>query len=321
MKAVVLDGYTLNPGDLSWEGVSSQVEEFTLYDGTPQELAAQRIGDCEIVFTNKVEITREVMEACPSMKMVGLLATGYNIVDIAEAARRGIFVCNVPSYSTPSVAQMTFALLLEIANGVGLHDESVKAGEWTGCKTFSYWKKPQVELCGKTFGVVGFGSTGRAAAAIARAFGMEVRIYTRTRRPELLGEGMAFCTLDELLRTSDVLSLHCPLTDETQGLIGADALRRMKEGAILLNTARGALCDEGAVADALRAGWLAGAGFDVASVEPIAADNPLLTAPNCFITPHIAWATKAARSRLMEVLGQNLRAFLAGKPQNMVNGL
>lgn len=320
MKIVVLDGSGLNPGDLSWQEIAMQ-GDLEIYDKTPPELILERSKDAEILITNKTPLTAQTLARLPRLQYIGLCSTGYNIVDLTAAAERGIPVTNVPNYCTLAVAQMTFALLLEIVNGVGLHDESVKAGEWTGCKTFSYWKKPQVELCGKTFGVVGFGSTGRAAAAIARAFGMEVRVYTRTQRPELLGEGMAFCTLDDLLRTSDVISLHCPLTDETRDLIDADALRRMKEGAILLNTARGALCDEGAVADALRAGRLAGAGFDVASVEPIAADNPLLTAPNCFITPHIAWATKAARSRLMEVLGQNLRAFLAGEPQNVVNGL
>ena len=321
MKAVVLDGYTLNPGDLSWDEVAAQVDDFALYDTTAPDQVAARAGDCEILFTNKVEITREIMDACPRLRLIGLLATGYNIVDIEEAARRGIYVCNVPSYSTPSVAQMTFALLLEIANGVGLHDQSVKAGEWTSCKTFSYWKTPQLELWGKTFGVVGFGSTGQAVAAIARALGMRVLVYTRTRRPEALGEGMAFCGFEQLLSQSDVLSLHCPLTPQTQGMIDAAALAQMKEGAILLNTARGALCDEGAVAAALHSGKLAGAGFDVAAVEPILADNPLLQAPRCFLTPHIAWATRAARGRLLAVLADNLRAFLAGTPQNVVNGL
>lgn len=321
MKAVVLDGYALNPGDLSWDGLRDLCDEFTCYDYTAPAETIAHIGSCEVVFSNKTVITREILDACPQVRFIGLLATGYNIIDIEAAAERGIPVCNVPSYSTASVAQMTIALLLEITNAVGLHSQSVHGGRWQNCDGFTYWETPQIELADKTFGIVGFGNTGMATAAIAQALGMRVLVYTRTPKPQYQSETLRFCALDEVLVGSDILSLHCPLFAETEKMIDAAAIAKMKDGAILLNTARGGLLDEQAVADALDSGKLYAAGLDVVAVEPILPDNPLLKAKNCLLTPHIAWATFAARKRLMGVLEENLRAFLEGRPQNVVNNL
>ena len=318
MKIVILDGYTANPGDLSWEAIAEQ-GELTVYDRTAPAETAARIGDAEAVFTNKVLITKEIMDACPRLRLVSVLATGYNVVDLAAAKERGITVCNVPAYSTRDVAQMTFALLLEICHHVGHHAETVRAGKWTASQDFCYWDYPPVGLAGKTLGVVGFGAIGRTVARIAEAFSMEVLVYSRTVRPEYETEHCRFVSLDELLASSDVVSLHCPLTPETEKLIRAETLENMRDGAILLNTGRGPLVDERAVADALERGKLGGYGADVVSKEPIEAGNPLLGAKNCFLTPHIAWATKDARSRLLAVSAENLRAFAEGKPQNVVN--
>ena len=294
MKIVILDAYAANPGDLSWDEFAA-LGELTVYDRTAQEYAA----------------------ACPNLKLVSILATGYNIVDLAAAKRRGITVCNVPGYSTRAVVQMTFALLLEICQQVGLHSGAVHTGRWQTCPDFCFWDRPLIELDGKTIGIVGYGAIGSAVGTVAQALGMKLLVTARHEKP--VPEGARFVSLPELLAQSDVVSLHCPQTAENARMIDAGALAQMKDGAILINTARGGLLDEQAVADALRSGKLLAAGMDVVSAEPIRADNPLLTAPNCFLTPHIAWAPLETRRRLQAISAENLRAFLAGKPQNVVN--
>ena len=316
MKIVILDAYAANPGDLSWDEFAA-LGELTVYDRTAQEDAAARIGDAEVVFINKVRLTDEIFAACPNLKLVSILATGYNIVDLAAAKRRGITVCNVPGYSTRAVVQMTFALLLEICQQVGLHSGAVHTGRWQTCPDFCFWDRPLIELDGKTMGIVGYGAIGSAVGTVAQALGMKLLVTARHEKP--VPEGARFVSLPELLAQSDVVSLHCPQTAENARMIDAGALAQMKDGAILLNTARGGLLDEQAVADALRSGKLPAAGMDVVSAEPIRADNPLLTAPNCFLTPHIAWAPLETRRRLQAISAENLRAFLAGKPQNVVN--
>lgn len=316
MKIVILDAYAANPGDLSWDEFAA-LGELTVYDRTAPEDVAARIGDAEVVFINKVRLTDEIFAACPNLKLVSILATGYNIVDLAAARRRGITVCNVPGYSTRAVVQMTFALLLEICQQVGLHSGAVHTGRWQTCPDFCFWDRPLIELDGKTMGIVGYGAIGSAVGTVAQALGMKLLVTARHEKP--VPEGARFVSLPELLAQSDVVSLHCPQTAENARMIDAGALAQMKDGAILLNTARGGLLDEQAVADALRSGKLLAAGMDVVSAEPIRADNPLLTAPNCFLTPHIAWAPLETRRRLQAISAENLRAFLAGKPQNVVN--
>lgn len=316
MKIVILDAYAANPGDLSWDEFAD-LGELTVYDRTAQEYAAARIGDAEVVFINKVRLTDDIFAACPNLKLVSILATGYNIVDLAAAKRRGITVCNVPGYSTRAVVQMTFALLLEICQQVGLHSGAVHTGRWQTCPDFCFWDRPLIELDGKTMGIVGYGAIGSAVGTVAQALGMKLLVTARHEKP--VPEGARFVSLPELLAQSDVVSLHCPQTAENARMIDAGALAQMKDGAILINTARGGLLDEQAVADALRSGKLLAAGMDVVSAEPIRADNPLLTAPNCFLTPHIAWAPLETRRRLQAISAENLRAFLAGKPQNVVN--
>ena len=315
MKIVILDGYAANPGDLKWDAIAAQ-GELTVYDRTAPEDVVSRIGDAEAVYTNKTVITNETLAACPKLKLISVLATGYNVVDTAAARARGITVCNVPAYSTRDVAQLVFALLLEVCHRVGHHAETVRQGRWTSSKDFCYWDYAPMALYGKTLGIIGFGQIGQAVAKLAKAFGMDVLVHTRTVRdcPDV-----TFCELDTLLKQSDVVSLHCPLTDKTERLIRKETIAKMKDGAILLNTGRGPLIDERDVADALKTGKLAALGADVVSKEPIAADNPLLTAPNCFLTPHIAWATKDARVRLLAVSAENLRQFVNGTPQNVVN--
>lgn len=318
MKIVVLDGYAANPGDLSWDGLR-QFGELAVYDRTKPEETVSRIGDAEIVLTNKTVIDEAVLAQCPSVKLISVLATGYNVIDLAAARSRGVAVCNVPAYSTPDVVQMTFALLLEICSHVGRHSQAVHGGKWTSCRDFCFWEVPLQRLAGKTMGLVGFGSIGRKVAAVAQAFGMDVLVFSRTPHPEEETAHLRFCTLDEMLQKSDIVSLHCPLTEKTKGLINAAALAEMKDGAILINTARGGVVDEAAVAAALQSGKLSAFGADVVSVEPIRADNPLLNCENAVLTPHIAWATKEARTKLLEVSAANVGAFLAGKPQNVVN--
>ena len=318
MKIVILDGFALNPGDLDWSPLS-RFGEVTVYERTgSEEEAIQRIGNAQIVLTNKVPITAAIMDACPSVKLICEQATGYNNIDIAAAAKRGITVCNVPSYSTDSVAQLTFALLLEICHNVGLHNQQVHNGAWCDSPDFCFWSSPLTELIGKTLGIVGLGSIGQAVARIGKAFGMRILAFSRTQRPEC-ADLAEYVSLDQLLAQSDVVSLHCPLFPETAGMINETSIGKMKDGAILLNTSRGGLVNEAALAGALRSGKLRAAAVDVVSSEPMTRDNPLLTAPNCYITPHIAWAPLEARIRLMNTLEENIRAWLNGAHQNVVN--
>lgn len=317
MKIVVLDGYALNPGDLSWDWLSA-FGDVVVYDRTPADLIQQRIGDASIILLNKTPITEETLAACPSVKLICVLATGYNVVDCEAAKKRGIPVCNVPAYGTDAVAQFTFALLLELCHRVGLHSESVHNGDWCRSADFCYWLTPQMELAGKTMGIIGFGRIGRAVGKIANAFGMKVLAYNRSRCPE--GEEIGqYVDLDTLLKKSDVISLHCPLTPQTQQIINADSLAIMKDGAILLNTARGPLIDQQAVVDALKSGKLRGFAADVVCTEPMAADTPLMGAPNCILTPHIAWAPIESRQRIMDCTQRSIQAFLDGTPINTVN--
>ena len=316
MKIVVLDGYTLNPGDLSWDALKA-LGDVELFDRTPPDQVAARCADAEIVITNKALLPREVIAALPKLRFIAVTATGFNIVDVAAARERGIPVSNVPLYGTRAVAQLTIALLLELCHRVGLHADSVRAGDWVKSADWSYWRHPLLELDGLTFGVIGWGRIGQATADIARAMGMKVLAASRSPKPPQAGVEVA--DLETVFRRADVLSLHCPLTPDTKSVVSAARLALMKPSAFLLNTSRGPLLDEAAVADALNTGRLAGAGLDVLSTEPPKADNPLLTARNCLITPHLAWAAKAARARLMATTVDNVRAFLAGPPQNVVN--
>ena len=318
MKIVSLDGQALNPGDLSWR-CFEEFGEITVYPRTATaEEVIERLQGVDIVLLNKVPLTDEIMAACPDLKLICVLATGYNVVDCAAAARRGIPVCNVPAYSTNAVAQFTFALLLELCNRVGLHDWAVHQGRWSACPNFCFWDTPQIELAGKTMGIIGFGRIGQAVGRIARAFGMEVLAYNRSRCPE--GEVIGtYTTLDDLLKKSDIVSLHLPLTAENTGMVNEAFLSKMKDGAILLNTARGGLIDEAALNHALTAGKLRGAAVDVAAAEPIPAGSPLLTAPNLIITPHMAWAPLETRQRILDITVDSIRAWLNGTPKNQVN--
>lgn len=317
MKIVILDGYTENPGDLSWEGFE-KLGELTVYDRTSAEEITSRIGDAEIVITNKTPITGQTLDVCKNVKYIGVLATGYNIVDTEAAKERNIPVCNIPAYGTDAVAQMTMAMLLEICHHVADHSNAVKAGEWSSNPDFCFWKYPLMELSGKTFGVIGFGRIGQAAAKLAKAFGMKVLAYSRSESEEGKQIG-AYVSLETLLEQSDVISLHCPLFPSTQGMINKENIAKMKDGVILLNTSRGPLIVEEDLAEALHAGKVAYAAVDVVSTEPIREDNPLLKCENCFITPHIAWASKESRIRLMKIAEENLEKFLNGTPQNVVN--
>ena len=316
MNIVILDGHALNPGDLSWDCLK-QFGSVTYYDRTAtEEDTVERIGSSEIVILNKTPITESVLSQCPSIRLICVLATGYNVVDCHAAAKRNIPVCNVPGYGTDSVAQFTFALLLELCHQIGHHSTVVHQGKWSRCPNFCFWDTPQMELAGKTMGIIGYGSIGQAVAKIAKAFGMDVLAYSRTQYPEYAGE---YTDLDTLLRSSDIVSLHCPLFPETKGIINAESILKMKDGAILLNTARGPLIDETAVADALRKGKLRGAAMDVVSQEPLPQSSPLLGAPNCIITPHMAWAPIEARQRILNITAESIQGFLNGKPINAVN--
>ena len=317
MKIVVLDGYATNPGDLSWDGLA-EFGELAVYDRTPAELTVERAAGAEVLITNKVFIGAAEMAALPDLAYIGIQATGVNVVDLDAARRHRIAVANVPAYSTASVAQHVFALLLELARGVGRHNQRVRQGAWTNCPDFAFQDTPQIELADKVFGVVGFGDIGQATAKIAAAFGMRILVHTRTPDPQAFPD-IDYVELDQLLTEADVISLSCPLTSETERLINAERLAGMKASAYLINTGRGLLVDETALADALRDGEIAGAGLDVLSQEPPPSDNPLLDAPNCFITPHLAWATRAARQRLIDELVANLKAFLAGESRNRVD--
>jgi glycerate dehydrogenase len=317
MKIVVVDGYTLNPGDLSWHGLRV-LGDCAIYDRSTDAELVSRSADAEVLLTNKMEVGRRHMTQLPKLRYIGVTATGYNIVDVAAARERHVTVTNVPAYGTASVAQMTFALLLELTQRVGHHAQTVREGRWAKSPDFCYWDFPLVELDGLTLGVIGLGRIGRAVAGLARAFGMKV-IATGRSRPRDLDAEITWTDLETLLRTSDVVSLHCPLTPETKQMIDTERLAWMKRTAFLLNTSRGPLIDETALAAALQSGQIAGAGLDVLSVEPPVAGHPLYAVPNCFITPHISWATRAARARLMNVAMENVRAFAAGKPQNVVS--
>ncbi len=320
MKLVVLDGYTENPGDLSWDALKG-FGDLTVYDRTSyaeSPVIAERIGDAEIVITNKTPISRETMDKCPNIRLIAVLATGYNVIDYNYAAEKGIPVVNVPTYGTASVSQFSIALLLEICHHIGHHDRTVHEGKWAENDDWCYWDYPLIELEGKTIGIIGFGRIGQTEGRIAKALGMHVIAYDLY--PNESGRAIAdYVTQDELFAKADVISLHCNLTPENTGLINRENLAKMKDGVILLNNARGQLVNEADLAAALTSGKVAAAGLDVVSTEPIRADNPLLKAPNCIITPHISWAPKESRERIMDCTAENIRAFLEGNPVHVVN--
>lgn len=316
MKIVVLDGYAGNPGDLSWEALEA-LGEVTVYDRTAADQIVTRAAGAQAVLTNKAPLTEATLSQLPDLKYIGVLATGYNIVDVQAARARGITVTNVPDYSTAAVAQLTFALLLELCHRAGDHSRSVHEGRWTSNPDFTYWLYPLRELGGKTMGIVGYGRIGQKVAKIALAMGMQVLVHSN--RPAPQGDGVRSVGLEELFAQSDVISLHCPLTDATRGLINRDTIAQMRDGALLINTSRGPVVDEQALRDALDSGKLGGVAVDVVSAEPIRAENPLLGAPNCIITPHFGWAPFEARVRLMDIAVDNLRQFLSGNPIHVVN--
>ena len=318
MKIVILDARALNPGDLSYDCIR-QFGDVTLYQRTDSESETiERIGDSEIVLVNKVPITEAVLAACPNIKLICVQATGYNIVDVEACAKRGIPVTNVPSYGTAAVAQFTMALMLEMCHRIGLHNHSVHQGDWAKAETFCYWLTPQMELAGKTLGIIGFGRIGKAVGQLAKAFGMNVIAYNRSQCEK--GRRIAeYVDLETIFTQSDILSLHCPQTAETQNLINAETISKMKDGAMLVNTARGGLVDEEALVAALESGKLRYAAVDVVSREPMPLDNPLLKTRKCIITPHIAWAPVESRQRLLDTVVENIRCYLNGNPQNVVN--
>jgi glycerate dehydrogenase len=317
MNIVVLDGYTLNPGDLSWKGLE-ELAPVTIYDRTEEALIPQRATGAQIVLTNKTPLRAATLRHLPEARYIGVLATGYNIVDVKAARELGITVTNVPAYGTTSVAQFTFALLLELCHQVQLHSDAVRAGEWSRSLDWCFWRTPSVELAGKVMGLVGLGRIGQQVGRIAQAMGMQV-VFTGGKHSDGAGQGLRRLELEDLLRCSDVVSLHCPLSPDTHGMIHAGRLRLMKRSAFLINTSRGPLVVDQDLADALNAEGLAGAAVDVLSVEPPVAENPLLSAKNCLVTPHIAWATREARARLLEAGITNVAAYLQGKPQNVVS--
>lgn len=317
MKIVILDGYTENPGDLSWEGFEA-LGDVVVYDRTPVELIQERIGDADAVIVNKVPITEETLDKCTGIKYIGVLATGYNVVNVEAAKKRGIPVCNIPTYGTDAVGQFAIAMLLEICHHVGHHSNAVHEGRWENCEDWCFWDYPLIELAGKTMGVIGFGRIGQATGRIAKALGMKVMAYDEY--PNDFGKEIAtYVSLDELLANADVISLHCPLFPSTEGMINKNSIAKMKDGVILLNNSRGPLIVEEDLADALNSGKVYAAGLDVVSTEPIKGNNPLLKAKNCIITPHISWAPKESRQRLMNIAVDNFKAYMAGEPTNVVN--
>ncbi len=320
MKIIVLDGFTLNPRDLNWDGIS-QFGDVTVYDRTPynDDAIIKNIADADIVFTNKTPINQHVLSKATSLKYIGVLATGFNVVDTETAKQQNIVVTNVPDYSSVAVAQFTMALILELCHHIGAHNKAVQQGDWIKSKDFSFWNYPLIELAGKTLGLIGFGKIGKATAKLAEAFGMNILVYNRTVYSEFESDSLKFVALDELLSNSDFISLHCPLTPETKNIINETNINKMKHTAFLINTSRGSLVNEKDLAEALNNDKLVGAALDVISEEPMKADNPLLKAKNCIITPHIAWAPKEARQRLMQTTIENLKSFLEGKPLNVVN--
>ncbi len=317
MKIVILDGYTLNPGDLSWDGLK-QLGDVEIFERTADDEILDRIKDADVVFTNKVPLRKKNIGLCRNLKYIGVLATGYNIVDVEAARERNIPVSNVPVYGTKSVAQMAFALLLEISNHVGAHSESVQDGDWANSKDWCYWNYPLIELAGKTLGIIGLGRIGMNVAKIAQGFDMNVIAYNHNTKKSQHEYGK-YVSLEELLKESDIISLHCPLVPETEGIINKDTIRKMKDGVIIINNSRGQLIVEKDLADALNLGKVYAAGLDVVSSEPINEDNPLLNAKNCIITPHISWAPIESRKRLMDVAVKNLKSFIDGDPINIVN--
>ncbi len=317
MKIIILDGYTENPGDLSWAGFDA-LGELIVYDRTPEHMVADRIGDAEIVINNKTPIDKKTIETCQSLRYIGMLATGYDVVDIKACARRSIVVTNIPTYGTASVSQMAIALLLELCNHVGAHSDSVFAGQWQRSPDWCYWKYPLIELSEKTLGIIGFGRIGQATGRIAQALGMKVLAFDENQNLGLESETCHYVGLDRLLSESDVISLHCPLFPATKGIINDKTIAKMKDGVLIINTSRGGLIVEEDLRLALESGKIGGAGLDVVSSEPIKADNPLLKAKNCIITPHIAWAPKESRMRLMNIAIDNLKCFLEGNPVNVV---
>ncbi len=317
MRLTILDAFTANPGDLSWAGLES-LASCTFHDRTPASQVIGRAEDCELVLTNKTVLGADAIRALPKLRYVGVLATGFNVVDLHAARERGITVTNVPGYSTPSVAQTVFALLLELTHRVGHHAQTVREGRWSRCEDFCYWDGSLVELSGLTMGIFGYGAIGEGVARIALGMGMKVIAYRRNWIEEPL-PGIGKVHRDEIFERSDVLTLHCPLTEDTRDLIDATSIEKMKRGAFLINTARGPLVNEAELADALNAGRIAGAGLDVLASEPPKQDNPLLSAKNCLVTPHIAWASKAARGRLIATATANVKAFLDGRPVNVVS--
>lgn len=315
MKIVILDAFTTNPGDLSWDWLE-EYGSVTVYDRTPAENIVERAEEADILVTNKTPLPGSVLEQLPQLKCICLLSTGYNVVDCDYAKEKGIPVCNIPSYSTNAVAQLVFSFILSHSNQVELHSKAVHDGEWTDCKDFCFWKTPLMELEGKTLGIFGFGKIGQRVSELANAFGM--RVLACTPHPKDVN-GVEWVSLDELIKESDFISLHCPLTEQTTGLVNDDFISKMKKSAFLINTSRGPVIDENALANALNEGKIAGAAVDVLSVEPPKSDNPLLTAKNCIITPHIAWAGHETRARLIEIFRQNISAFCNGTPVNVVN--
>lgn len=317
MKIVVLDGYTENPGDLSWEPLEA-LGQLTVYPRTAEREIIPRIGNAEIVITNKVPISRETLEACPNIRYIAVLATGYNVVDISAAKEKGIPVSNVPTYGTASVGQFAIAMLLEICHHISHHSQSVHNGDWNRCADWCYWDYPLIELDGKVMGIIGFGRIGQQTGRIAKAMGMKVLAYDS--HPNTFGRDIAdYVDMDTLLAQSDVIALHCPLFPETTGIINKDTIAAMKDGVIILNNSRGPLIVEQDLADALNCGKVYAAGLDVVATEPILENNPLLTAKNCIITPHISWAPRESRQRIMDCTAENIRAFQCGNPQNIVN--
>lgn len=318
LKFVILDSFALNPGDLSWDWLKL-FGECEIYDRTPKDKILERCMGADVVLTNKTPLTRETLTKLDALKYIALLSTGYNVVDCECAKEMGVPVSNIPAYSTNAVAQLTFSLIFEITNAVGIHSESVKNGEWSNCPDFCYWKTPLTELCGKTLGIVGFGQIGQAVADIAEAFKMNVIAVSGHETDQSHRKNFSWVDMDTLAKNSDIISFHCPLTEKTTGLVNEEFIAKCKDGAIIINTSRGPVVDDKALADALNSGKLRGAGLDVLTVEPPKKDNPLLSAKNCFITPHIAWAGFETRERLMKILEENVKAYLKGNPQNVVN--
>lgn len=323
MKIVILDGYTENPGDLSWAGFE-ELGELTVYDRTAYDLSGEdliieRAKDADVILVNKTPISRNALDHMPKLKYIGVLATGYNVVDVEAAKEKGVVVTNIPTYGTDSVAQMAIALLLELCHHVGAHSESVFKGEWANNPDWCYWKYPLIELAGKTMGIIGYGRIGQATGRIAQALKMKVVAYDSYQNKALESETMRYVDLDELLAVSDVIALHCPLFESTKGIINKNTIAKMKDGVMIINNSRGPLIVEEDLRDALNSGKVAGAAVDVVMTEPIRPDNPLLQAKNCIITPHISWAPKESRQRLMDIAVDNLKKFLEGNPVNVVN--